>query len=951
MKKYWSKKKYLPFILMIISTLWFGLRVFPRPSRILYPCQRIAMTQISLYLSSIFLPFIVTYWRRLLRFLKNEHTNIIKLSLIGIILFTGYQFHRSSKENELRMRGNRTIPKVLSIISPSVKAAVPDKMSSTAPPSHPLVSFRYDPAVTYGNNSPYDKKDNPAYGLVWQTVEDLGLGDSNSPLTSLIKEGDTVLIKANLLSAHGAAYSQPSVVRPLIDMAIRAGATTIYVGDGSPCYDWTEAAIDEAHYDEMMSALQSAHPGITLETINLDDRSSWHWVYLGTESSFAGSGYSDYDLASSNKNTLYNTLYYKTPDPHGVNPNGQVLGWYAISDGVLGANVVINVPKMKNHWNMINTLAIKNLVGTTVACTYDNSYADYSRIPHFRTHATGNELYFANNIYWRSILDVNKILLYADKQGNLQTIPQRKYLCVLDGIQANERNAGGDDPYERKVVLASVDPVALDAVASRLMGYNFNVIWGIKKMTSETAHPIGTHDPNRVVVMGDIVDSRFNYILQHDSEWDQYAASEGLDIFDFTPPTINNVDIVGGLMSFSVITEINAALATYLLYEIDGGRDIHGMVKSGSTFTAELQVSNGKLKISAQDEHFNTIQKIVVTTFTRYIASSNIDPVVLGDTDMVIDFENGPGGTITVYKYDTNPPHAGLQVLPHYWEVISSMTPNSFNAEVSFDYDESELSDVGLTENEIVIAYYDNGWHPLITTIDTENNKVSTTITHFAIFAIGNESSVPVELDYFSAEEKDGKVVLNWFTQTETNYYGFEVEKSRDNINFNRVGFVKGKGTTIVPQSYNFVDIDVSIGNYYYRLKQMDIDGTFQYSQVTEVVVNAPSMFKLEQNYPNPFLIGLPGLSQDANQIGRLAFNPGTNIRYHLAKPGRVSIKIFNLMGQEIKTVEDGYKQAGYFTVFWDGKDNEGQSVSAGVYIYTIQIGEFVDSRKMLLIK
>ncbi len=954
MKKYWSKKKHWPFILMIISALWFGLRVFPRPSRIIYPCQRIALTQISLYLSSIFLPFIVTFWRRLLQFLKNEHTNLIKLGLIGTILFTGYQFHRSSKENELRTRGNRTIPKVLSIISPSVKAAVPDAMLSTLLPSYPsVVSFRYDPKVTYGNSSPYDKEDNPAYDLVWQTVEDLGFGDSKSPLDSLIKEGDTVLIKANLLSANGAAYSQPSVVRPLIDMAIRAGAATIYVGDGSPCYDWTEAAIDGAHYDEMMSDLQRAHPEITLETINLDDRSDWHWVYLGTESSFAGSSYSDYDLASSTKNTLYNTSYYKTTDPHSVNPNGQVLGWYAISDGVLCADVVINVPKMKNHWNMINTLAIKNLVGTTVASTYDNSYADYSRIPHFRTHATDNELYFTNDIYWRSILDVNKILLYADKQGNIKTKPQRKYLCILDGIQANEKNAAGDDPYERKVVLASVDPVALDAVASRLMGYDFNAIWGIKKMTTETVHPIGTHDPNRVVIVGDKIDSRFNYIFQHDPNWDQYAVSEALDLSDFIPPIINNFNIVGRLMDFNITVDISSALTAYMLYETEGVRSIHEMTKSGNAFTGELQVSNGKLKILAQDEHFNTIQKTVVTTFTRYIASGNIYPEVLGDTDIVIDFENGPGGTITVYKYDTNPPHTGLQVLPHYWEVISSMTPNSFNAEVSFDYDESELADVGLTESELVIAYYDNGWYPLITTIDTENNKVSTTTTHFAIFAIGNESSVPIELSYFSAEEKNGKVVLNWRVQTETNYYGFEVEKSEDNINFNSVGFVKGKGTINIPQSYDFVDTDISIGTYYYRLKQMDIDGTFQYSQVIEVVVNAPLMFKLEQNYPNPFLIGLPARSQDENQIGigGQAFNLGTNIRYHLAKAGRVSIKIFNLMGQEIKTVEDGYKQTGYFTVFWNGKDNEGQYVSAGVYIYTIQTGEFVDSRKMLLIR
>ncbi|MDZ7261652.1 MAG: DUF362 domain-containing protein [candidate division KSB1 bacterium] len=893
-------------------------------------------------MSSVVLPFIVAFWQRLLQFLKNEYLNILKLILAATVLFMGYQWYRSFKENELRLRGSRTIPQVLSLISPSVKAAILEERSPTVPILQTVVSFRYEPAVTYGNSLPYDRQENPAYDLVWQTVMELGLGDSNSPLDSLIKEGDTVLIKPNLLEAHGAAYTQPSVVRPLIDMAIRAGATTIYVGDGSPSYDETEAAIAGAHYDELVSTLQSAHPEITIETINLDERSSWHWVYLGSASSFAGSGYSDYDLASSNKNTLFNTHYYATADPQGVNPKGQVLGWYAMSGGILRADVVINVPKMKNHWNMINTLAIKNLVGTTVACTYDHSNADYSRIPHFRTQATGNELYFANDIYWRSILDVNKILLYADKQGHLQTTPQRKYLCVLDGIQANEQDAAGDNPYDRKVVLASIDPVALDAVASRVMGYDFNAIWGIKKMTSETVYPIGTHDPNRVVVVGDPIDSRFNYIFKHDPDWDQYAASEGLDLSDFTPPTINNVDIVGGLMSFNVTAEISAALTAYLLYETEKGRSIQKMTKSGPTFSAELPVNNGKLKILTQDEHFNTIQKTVVTTFTQNIASGNIDPVVLGNTDVTIDFASGPGGKITVYRYHSKPPQAGPQVLSYYWEIISNLTPHSFNAELSFDYDEAELANVGLTESELVIAYYDNGWHPLSTTINTEKNKVSTTITHFARFAIGNETSVPVEWSYFSAEEKDGKVILNWCTQTETNCYGFGVERSQDNINFKKVGFVKGKETTIVPQSYEFVDTAISVGTYYYRLKQIDNDGTFQYSQTIKVVVNAPLTFMLEQNYPNPYY---------ADEQAGQTFNAGTYIRYRLSKPSQVTIKIFNLMGQEIRMIENQRKEPGYFTVLWDGKDNQGQPVASGVYLYTIQAGELVDSRKMLFIR
>jgi hypothetical protein len=185
---------------------------------------------------------------------------------------------------------------------------------------------------------------------------------------------------------------------------------------------------------------------------------------------------------------------------------------------------------------------------------------------------------------------------------------------------------------------------------------------------------------------------------------------------------------------------------------------------------------------------------------------------------------------------------------------------------------------------------------------------------------------VPVELTSFSASVVDGAVMLEWTTATETNNSGFSIEKSADNQYFTEVAFVEGKGTTTEITNYSYVDSDKSSTTAFYRLKQIDFDGSYSYSNTVEVKV-LPTVFELEQNFPNPF-------------------NPTTNIKFSMPEAQNVTLKIFNMLGQEIKTLVNEFRNAGVYEVSFDANN-----LPTGTYFYSITAGDFTSTKKMLLIK
>ncbi|MDP3829685.1 MAG: T9SS type A sorting domain-containing protein [Ignavibacteriaceae bacterium] len=192
---------------------------------------------------------------------------------------------------------------------------------------------------------------------------------------------------------------------------------------------------------------------------------------------------------------------------------------------------------------------------------------------------------------------------------------------------------------------------------------------------------------------------------------------------------------------------------------------------------------------------------------------------------------------------------------------------------------------------------------------------------------------VPVELTSFSAKSEGNNISLNWTTSSELNNYGFEIERANiSNTNqtgfiWKNIGFVKGNGTSNIIRDYKFTDYNLLNGYYLYRLKQIDFSGNSNYSKTVEVDIMNPASYLLEQNYPNPF-------------------NPTTTISFQIPSEEFVTVKVYDVLGKEIKTILNEIKKAGVYEIPFNGSE-----LSSGLYVYRITAGNFISEKKMILLR
>ena len=188
------------------------------------------------------------------------------------------------------------------------------------------------------------------------------------------------------------------------------------------------------------------------------------------------------------------------------------------------------------------------------------------------------------------------------------------------------------------------------------------------------------------------------------------------------------------------------------------------------------------------------------------------------------------------------------------------------------------------------------------------------------------DESLPVELTYFDAVVSNNAIQLVWETASELNNAGFAVELQAAGRDFEQVLFVEGHGTTTSIRSYDATLPDVAPGAYALRLKQVDFDGTFAYSETVEVVLET-EQYHLGQSYPNPF-------------------NPQTRIRYSLPVGQHVTLEVFDVLGRSVRTLVNEEQVAGVYSVVFDAQD-----LANGTYVYRLTAGSFTETKSMILMK
>lgn len=222
-----------------------------------------------------------------------------------------------------------------------------------------------------------------------------------------------------------------------------------------------------------------------------------------------------------------------------------------------------------------------------------------------------------------------------------------------------------------------------------------------------------------------------------------------------------------------------------------------------------------------------------------------------------------------------------------------------------------------------------NVWSPIVDSVANVKGSFAQGLP-FRIKGTAFGPIIPVELSSFSASVNNNKVLLNWTTSTETNNFGFIIERKINGSDFKEIAFVPGSGSTTSIKNYSFTDESVSSGIHCYRLKQKDFDGSIKYSNEVEIEINLPAQFSLLQNYPNPF-------------------NPSTGIKFSLAQSATVLLNVYNVLGQKVAELVNKNLEKGKYEISFDAS-----KLSSGIYFYSINAKSsdgavFSSVKKMIL--
>jgi hypothetical protein len=355
------------------------------------------------------------------------------------------------------------------------------------------------------------------------------------------------------------------------------------------------------------------------------------------------------------------------------------------------------------------------------------------------------------------------------------------------------------------------------------------------------------------------------------------------------------------LLIIGFISIIFYSFSGYFEYDLIGCTELNG----NGCVCHNLQSSP---EVNVWVEGPDTLMQGQTGLYRMYLAGG---PAIAGGYNVAVRF-----GVLSIVdslsKWDYRTPYELTQAFP----LPFANTTDTIYWDFAFTASDSSFTDTvyscGLSTNWDTIPDYRDLW--------AFGPKYPVTIIE----------QVPVELISFKSGFDGNNIELLWSTATEQNNSGFYVERSSDEIEWINIGFIAGHGNSTEPREYGYQDTPSGNGVYFYRLRQTDYNGSFTYSPVISEMYNiAAEEFQLMQNFPNPF-------------------NPSTTIKYNVPAgvSGLTTLKIYDMSGSEIAVLINEVQAGGNYEV-----EFKGESFASGVYIYTLQSGNYIESKKLILMK
>ena len=402
----------------------------------------------------------------------------------------------------------------------------------------------------------------------------------------------------------------------------------------------------------------------------------------------------------------------------------------------------------------------------------------------------------------------------------------------------------------------------------------------------------------------------------------QGSGSQSISSHTYSSLVINNS--YGASLTGLVTVTDTLKLTTGKLTLDNYNLTVTGLISGGSS--SSYIVTNGTGTLTRNSVGSGTDFLFPVGISTSY------NPVTIKNTGTTDNF------TVSVKTVFDNLPPDTSRVIKRQW-IINEAIPGGSIAKLSFQFNSGEWGNMFSTSNPVHVGRWNgSAWVAYFAALSGSgpyviSNDVSNPVTSFLPFGVGSDGALPVGLSYFNTVINSRDVTLSWQTTWEINNSGFDVERRivSDNgySSWTKLSFIQGNGTKNESSDYCYTDKKLTSGSYQYRIKQIDYNGGFEYfsPSQTEAVIANPQKFEMSQNYPNPS-------------------NPKSKIDFLLPVSGDVSVIVYDMLGKEMVKLVHGYKDAGYHTVEFDGRN-----LASGVYIYKIEADNFTQSKKMILVK